>query len=128
MQMTKAELLKVLRVAVGYLQSNVDAEISAQRILTLIGVAEHPGVAQYELGERIGIDAASTPSRNLNDLTHRTSRRKPGPGLVTQEPDPDFRRRNVVRLTDRGEALLAAMTAEVNKAMQKRPLVAVSGS
>lgn len=127
MQMTKAELLKVLRVAVGFLQDNVDAEISAQRIITLIGVAEHPGVAQYELGERIGIDAASTLSRNLNDLTHRTSRRKPGPGLVTQEPDPDFRRRNVVRLSDRGEALLAAMTAEVNKAMQKRPVVALSG-
>lgn len=125
--MTKAELLKVLRVAVGFLQDNVDAEISAQRIITLIGVAEHPGVAQYELGERIGIDAASTLSRNLNDLTHRTSRRKPGSGLVTQEPDPDFRRRNVVRLSDRGEALLAAMTAEVNKAMEKRQVVALSG-
>lgn len=127
MQMTKAELLKVLRVAVGFLQENVDAEISAQRIITLIGVAEHPGVAQYELGERIGIDAASTLSRNLNDLTHRTSRRKPGPGLVTQEPDPDFRRRNLVRLTDRGETLLAAMTHEVNKAMEKRQAVALSG-
>lgn len=73
MQMTRAGLLKVLRVAVGFLQDNVDVEISAQRIITLIGVAEHLGVAQYELGERIGIDRCASRGAASSESGIRTA-------------------------------------------------------
>lgn len=127
MQLSNEQVLKVLGVAVRYLQEKIDPEMPAQRILTLVGVAQHPGAPQFELGEMIGLPAASTISRNLNDLTHLTSRRKPGPDLVAQEPDPHFRRRNLVRLTKRGEALIAAMTAEVNQALEKSHAASTKG-
>lgn len=85
-------------------------------MLTLIGVAENPGSPQFELGSVIGMPSHATISRNINDLTHLTSRREPGPGYVRQDPDPNSRRRNLLRLTDRGEVLVEGLVKAINKA------------
>ena len=118
--MSRTETLRAMREALRYLQTHLDAEVSAQRILTLIGVAENPASPQFELGKVIGSGNASTISRNLNDLSHLTSRRQPGPGYIRQDPDPNSRRRNLVNLTPRGEVLVNGMVDAFNKALERK--------
>lgn len=117
MEMSRSEALRLARITLQYFQQHFESDVSAPRLLTLIGVAENPGSPQFELGGVIGLPSHATVSRNINDLTHLTSRREPGPGYVRQDPDPNSRRRNLVRLTDRGEVLIDGLVKALNKAI-----------
>lgn len=120
MSLTRTEALRLARVMLQYFQRHFDTDVSAPRLLTLVGIAENPDSPQFELGGVIGLPSSATVSRNINDLTHLTSRREPGPGYVRQDPDPNSRRRNLVRLTPRGEVLIEGLVKELNKALEKK--------
>lgn len=103
--------MSVLRESLG-----IDTTLLKAQILFV--VANHPQIPQFELESRV--DAAkSTVSRNVLDLTRTTSRKEAGPNLVVQLEDPEYRKRNLLELTTKGQALMVKMVAEGNKVMSK---------
>lgn len=104
--------------AMGVLRESLGIDTTLLKLQVLIEVANHPQIPQFELESRV--DAAkSTVSRNVLDLTRTTSRKETGPNLVVQLEDPEYRKRNLLELTTKGQQLVTKMVAEGNKAMSK---------
>ncbi len=86
--------------------------LTAPQFWVLVGLAEHPGLSQCALGERVRADAP-TISRTLAALADRR--------LVRTDPDPADRRRTRVYLTPAGErmaARLRAVATQIREAVQ----------
>lgn len=96
------ELIDFLRFA----RDNIAPDVTVQRVLVLLSVARNPGLSQAELGKVLPGISVTALSRNIADLSSRTSQKQPGPGLVELRPDPASLRRKRVFLTDRGRRFM----------------------
>jgi DNA-binding MarR family transcriptional regulator len=100
------ELLKVFR--------SIDPEmtIGAARCFLLIAAEEDLSVADLQKKGGMALSTASRHHRYLG--TGEDRHHKPGKGLVVALPSAEDSRRKALRLTPRGEVLLARVTASVN--------------
>ena len=102
--------LNKLAVAIDILRE-VDPELQAQTLATLIEVARHPdGIKMQELAARVNISQSSV-SRNISAMSHTHRVGKPGYNLVIAFEDPTERRRKIVRLTPNGQRLVKRLLA-----------------
>lgn len=83
----------------------IEQEMPAQVITTFLYVAAHDNCHKTALEEDLGLTAASG-SRNTDRLSKYHRLNKPGLDLITKEVDPQNRRRQILRLTPKGELLL----------------------
>jgi DNA-binding MarR family transcriptional regulator len=97
-------LHKALRLTEAFRE--LDPNLGAQTIATLITVALTPGLSPNDLVERLGYTGASA-SRNW---THLSTRRN-GLGLIHDTPDVRDYRRRVLHLTPRGIQFLLKIIA-----------------
>lgn len=119
-EFTKEELTAVLFTALTRLRAELGSDVTAARILTMLTVARNPGLTQPELGQYIKDMSQQGLSRNVLDLSARTSSGAEGPDLVRSDPDPAFRRRNILTPTPNTTKLLNALTADVNRVAKNR--------
>lgn len=77
----------------------------AQVLSCFFYVASHNPCHKQALEEDLGFTTASA-SRNIDWLTDRHRLKKPGLGLVNKYYDPSNKRRLLVSLTPKGEALI----------------------
>jgi DNA-binding MarR family transcriptional regulator len=88
-------------------------DVTVQRLLILLTVYQNEGLSQGELLEHLDSTSVPALSRNLADLSERTSRKTRGPGLLRLRPDPMNLRRKTVHLTAKGREVVAAILGEV---------------
>lgn len=119
-RLTEAEITQVVFAALDEFRKELGLDVTAQRIQTMLAIAMNPNMEQRELGNQLGGMADATVSRNVSDLSAITRNKERGPNLVKQEPDPMFRRRNLVDLTPSGRALLRNVTDRVNKSLSSK--------
>lgn len=119
MELATKQGVAFLNGALAYVRENLDSEAQAQKIMTLLTVYARPGIKQPDIVDLIGNIAQSSISRSLMDMSHLTQDRSTGPALIIQRPDPEFRRRNVVETTDRGNAFIENMVKAGAKAASK---------
>lgn len=100
-------LINCLRAA----RDAISPDITVQRLLVLLSVADHPGCSQHDLGQRLTGISSTALSRNLADLSALTSRKLPGPNLIRQQPDPTNLRRKQLHLTRKGQRLIGELKA-----------------
>lgn len=113
-ELSVRDAIRVLTVAMDCFREGIDAEAPAQRILTFLAVAANPDMPQYDVSKHVKGIAEATVSRNVTDLSALNRARQPGPDLVEQRPDPMYRRRNLLRLTPKGERLLEQLASRIN--------------
>jgi len=92
--------------ALRFARSNLSADITAQRLLILIGVYFHEGLSQRELLKFLDSTSITAMSRNIADLSELTTRKLPGPGLLEQRIDPLNLRVKRVFLTEKGRRFM----------------------
>ena len=109
MDLTTKQGVAFLTAALAYVREELDSEAQVQKIMSLLIVHAKPGIKQPEIAEMVGNIAQSSVSRALMDMSHLTQARETGPALIIQRPDPEFRRRNVVETTDRGNTFIDNM-------------------
>ena len=108
--------LHTLDRALRYARAELGPDVTAQRLLILINVYLHEGVSQIELLQTLDSTSIPALSRNLADLSRRTSRRGIGPDLVELRADPDNLRKKRVYLTPKGRQLLRRLAGRVARA------------
>ena len=96
------QMLDFLRFA----RDNIAPDITVQRVLVLLSIARHPGLSQSELSATLPGISTTAMSRNIADLSDRTSQKRGGPGLVRLQQDPGNLRRKRVYLTAKGRRLI----------------------
>ena len=96
----------VLDRALRYARSKLGPDITVQRLLILINVYTHEGLSQNELLEKLESTSIPALSRNLADMSKRTSRRTEGPDLVELRTDTQNLRKKRIYLTRRGRQIL----------------------
>lgn len=99
---TPFDIVDFLRFA----RDNLSPDVTVQRLLVLISVARHEGVSQRELSDLLPGISVTAMSRNLADLSARTSRRTRGPDLIRQVQDRNNLRRKQLFLTVKGRRLI----------------------
>ncbi len=98
--------LRVLDRALRFARAKLSPDITAQRLLILIAVYFHEGLSQRELLQHLESTSITALSRNLADLSGRTSRKMPGPELLELRTDPLNLRIKRVYLTRKGKRLM----------------------
>jgi len=76
----------------------------------LAALAETGATSQADLGRRIGLDRSDVTAA-VTDLEGR--------GYLDRAPDPADRRRNLVRITERGEEFLGELDKELDAAQEE---------
>jgi DNA-binding MarR family transcriptional regulator len=109
MELTTKQGVAFLTAALSYVREHLDSEAQVQKIMALLIVHAKPGIKQPDIADMVGNIAQSSISRSLMDMSHLTQARATGPALIIQRPDPEFRRRNVVETTDRGNTFIENM-------------------
>lgn len=102
-----SKVLWKFRKAIDELRK-VDPEMQAQTAALLIEVAINKEITMKDLADRVGISQAST-SRNVAALSKVHRLGKAGHDLVVATEDPAERRRKIVRLTKKGERVVAEL-------------------
>lgn len=115
MQLTDKELITALEAALSIFREEIDPDITAARILTLLATTQHPGCPQAEMERYVKGMSTSGISRNILDWSEVNNKREPGPNFILAKPDPTFRKRHLLYPTDRAWAFLSRVTAAVNK-------------
>jgi DNA-binding MarR family transcriptional regulator len=82
-------------------------EIDSRELGILLSIADLGAASQQQIAERLGIDRTTMVAR-IDALEVK--------GIVSRQPDPDDRRRNVVTLTEPGRKTVTAATAASDKA------------
>ncbi len=100
------ESIVALDRALRYARSRLSPDITAQRLLILIGVYLHEGLSQRELLNHLDSTSITALSRNIADLSALTTRKLPGPGLLELRPDPMNLRVKRVFLTRKGRSFV----------------------
>jgi DNA-binding MarR family transcriptional regulator len=98
-------ILKLDR-ALRYARAKLSPDITAQRLLILIGVYLHEGLSQRELLEHLDSTSITALSRNIADLSELTTRKVSGPGLLELRTDPMNLRVKRVFLTRKGRTFV----------------------
>jgi DNA-binding MarR family transcriptional regulator len=114
LELSTEELLAILSSAIEYFRGT-DEDISAARIGTLLAVARNPGLQQVDVADHVCGLSTSGISRNVMDWSELDTKRRPGPEYISQRPDPEYRRRNLLFLTPKGHQYLERLTQKVNK-------------
>lgn len=96
------QALHTLDRALRFARAKLSPDITAQRLLILIGVYLHEGLSQRQLLEHLDSTSITALSRNLADLSALTTRKTPGPGLLELRVDPLNLRVKRVFLTRKG--------------------------
>jgi DNA-binding MarR family transcriptional regulator len=108
--------LAQLENALRFARSKLTADITAQRLLILIGVYFHEGLSQRELLQFLDSTSITALSRNIADLSALTTKKTPGPGLLELRTDPMNLRVKRIYLTSKGRRFMkqwfAATTGE----------------
>lgn len=107
--MTVADMsneLQQLEKALRFARSNLSPDITAQRLLILIGVYFHEGLSQRELKSYLNSTSITALSRNIADLSSFTTKKSPGPGLLELHVDPLNLRVKRVFLTAKGRRFM----------------------
>lgn len=114
------QLDKALRFA----RTHLSADITAQRLLILIGVYFHEGLSQKELLSHLDSTSITALSRNLADLSSLTTKKTAGPGLLELRSDPLNLRIKRVFLTRKGKSFMNQWFAVISgKRKEKRAKV-----
>ena len=95
-----------LERALRFARTNLSTDITAQRLLILIGVYFHEGLSQRELLSFLDSTSVTALSRNIADLSSLTTRKLPGPGLLELRTDPLNLRVKRVFLTAKGRRFM----------------------
>jgi DNA-binding MarR family transcriptional regulator len=90
----------------------LDDSIPAQTLAVFLEIARHgkDGISVAELATTCGL-AGSSASRNVAALSEWHWLKRPGLGLVVAECDPMDTRRKIIRLTAKGERVVAQWVA-----------------
>ena len=99
--------LRQLREALEAVRE-IDGDLTAGQILTLIEVALSPGTTVSNIGQRLGVQL-STVSRNADIVGTYGRQGKKGLGLVERRPDPEDRRVKGLYLTAKGVRAVTRM-------------------
>lgn len=83
----------------------LDREVPAQVLATFFYVAAHNNCHKQAVEEDLNLSTAAG-SRCTDKLTDQSWVNKPGLDLIIKETDPSNRRRQQLRLTKKGEALI----------------------
>lgn len=119
-ELSKEELTSILVTALAAFRAELGSDVTAVRILTLLAISRSPGLPQTELGNYVKDMSQQGLSRNVLDLSARTTAGAKGPDLVSIEPDPAFRRRNILNPTPGAARVLNSITTAVNKVIRNR--------
>ena len=106
------ELDRALRFA----RARLSPDITAQRLLILIGVYLHEGLSQRELLNHLDSTSITALSRNIADLSALTTRKAPGPGLLELRADPMNLRVKRVFLTRKGRSFVKQWLSSMDRA------------
>ena len=104
-----------LENALRFARSNLNADVTAQRLLILIGVYFHEGLSQRELLSFLESTSITALSRNIADLSTLTTKKLPGPGLLELRVDPLNLRVKRVFLTGKGRRFMKRWFAAAAK-------------
>ncbi len=106
-----------LRRAQGVLTAfqHINDTLPIQIAISFITVALYEGRSLREYCDLTGV-AQSTMSRHLLDLGERNRKKEPGFHLVEQRSDTNDLRRNIYRLTPKGEKLAHDIAEAVESA------------
>lgn len=86
----------------------VHPEIGTQQCMTLLAIAEEPGLTVTDLSRKTGIGLASM-SRHIETLGPHRPSKNVGWGLVSDDPHPTDRRRKVITLTAAGWRIIRSL-------------------
>jgi DNA-binding MarR family transcriptional regulator len=81
--------------------------IDSRELGILLSIADFGAASQQQIAERLGIDRTTMVAR-IDALEVK--------GIVSRQPDPEDRRRNIVTLTDPGRDTVTAATAASDQA------------
>lgn len=98
--------IELLDRALRFARAKLSPDITAQRLLILIAVYFHEGLSQRELLSHLDSTSITALSRNLADLSSLTTRKTPGPGLLSLKVDPLNLRVKRVFLTTKGKRFM----------------------
>ena len=107
--------MQQLDQALRFARSNLSADITAQRLLILIGVYFHEGLSQRQLLNFLDSTSITALSRNIADLSSLTTKKLPGPGLLELRVDPLNLRVKKVYLTAKGKRFMKRWFAATAK-------------
>ncbi|WP_445392401.1 hypothetical protein ACUDTL_16955 [Stenotrophomonas pavanii] len=117
MNLTQKELTVILTTALSAFREEIDEDITATRILTLLAVVDEPGIQQVDLEKVVGGLSPSAVSRNVLDLSQIKRNREPGPDFLEQRSDPAYRKRNLIYPTAKALHWLSALADRVGRKM-----------
>ena len=103
---TMSAEMQQLDKALRFARENLAPDITAQRLLILIGVYFHEGLSQRELLKFLDSTSITALSRNIADLSALTTKKLPGPGLLELRVDPLNLRVKRVFLTSKGKRFM----------------------
>ncbi len=107
--------VQMLDRALRFARARLSPDITAQRLLILIAVYFHEGLSQRELLSHLDSTSITALSRNLADLSALTTKKSPGPGLLSFQVDPLNLRVKRVFLTAKGRRFMKQWLAAAEK-------------
>ena len=112
--------MRMLDRALHFARKKLTADITAQRLQILLAVYFNEGLNQRELLGFLDMTSITALSRNIADLSHLTTKKLKGPGLLELRVDPLNLRVKRVFLTKKGRRFMEqwlayATTANTNK-------------
>jgi DNA-binding MarR family transcriptional regulator len=102
-QLTDPEVARLLKATERLLA--FDREVPGQVMATLFYIASHENCHKQALEDDLKFTAASG-SRNTDRLSRWHRLGKPGFDLIVKEQDPSNRRRQILRLSAKGQRLI----------------------
>jgi DNA-binding MarR family transcriptional regulator len=112
---TAGEHIVALDRALRFARARLSPDITAQRLLILIGVYLHEGLSQRELLNHLDSTSITALSRNIADLSSLTTRKAPGPGLLGLRSDPMNLRVKRIFLTRKGRSFVKQWLSSMDK-------------
>lgn len=105
--------MQQLDKALRFARTNLSPDVTAQRLLILIGVYFHEGLSQRELLSFLDSTSITALSRNIADLSSLTTKKLPGPGLLELRVDPLNLRVKRIFLTKKGHRFMKRWFASI---------------
>ena len=109
-ELTNPDMARLLK-AVERLRI-LDREVPGQVVSCFLYIASHNPCHKEALEEDLGFTTASA-SRNIDWLTNKHRLKKPGMGIVIKQRDPVNGRRLIIKLSPKGEELIANLTSDL---------------
>ena len=104
--------LKRLEQLLGRARALLGPDVTVQRLLILLKVYGNEGLSQSELLGLLEGTSVTALSRNIADMSTRTSQKRDGPGLLELRTDIMNLRRKTIHLTKKGRRLVRTLLDE----------------